>query len=164
MIYRPKRIKKTHIVLPLVLIIGGIICLGFSYADFVFMPSILQILGFVCFTAAIILIGRFSVIEYEYEIGKENFRVTKIQGKKYVDVAFLSLDCLSAVHPKTKGFSIKDKIPQKIRLIQNCSVNIFPEAAFYLVFDTEDGIFVLQVELCEEMYFELERILRDKKQ
>lgn len=162
MLHKPQRTNKTHIVLPLILIICGIICIGFSYADFVFMPSLLQIIGFVCLTVAIIVIGRFSVIEYEYEIADKNFRVTKIQGKKRVDVAYLSLEDLVGLYPKEKGFSIKDKCGRKITFMQNCCISIFPDTACYLVFDTENGLFVLQVELCEEMYFALREFCKPK--
>ena len=141
------------------LILCSIICLGFSRVYFVFSPLLLQIIGFVCAGVAIIIIGRYSLVEYEYEIEEEHFKVTKILGKKRTVTAYLELKSFTALYEKTKGNSLSDKLTKKITLKQNCKLNIFAKQVFYAVFDTEDGLFVLELELCEEMKTALEKLL-----
>ncbi len=146
-IYKPQKTGKTHIILPLAFIFLALFCIALSYAEAVFRPVFLQIIGFLALGAAIFIITRYSLCDFVYKLDLEEglLSIIRVQGKCTLTLAQFRTDTLTEVVCVKKG----EKKKQKGGAVDFCE-NIFPDLSYLLTFDNGVEKTVVRIEVDRE--------------
>lgn len=143
--YRPPRINRAHIIMPIILILICFTCLWASKAAPVIPAYIPQIIGVASAAVAIQIMTRYSLTSFLYEINDESvsLKITKRTGKKNVLTADIEFTDIKHIDKKEKGYSVKKKYGKPYRAYNFCN-NIYPRDTYCLVCDIEgDDIAVI---------------------
>ena len=154
--FKPSRIGRTHIVLPLVLIFAGLVAIFGASWQHTFMPAILQAVGVLCLAYSIFVVNRYSLTAFIYTIGEDSpdlLCVYRINGKKKkidltvdLSLAVSAVRAKDGVFPKARG----------VRRVSRC-LNIFPEDRAIITIKSGDDVTELIIEVDDEFFAEIER-------
>ena len=164
--YKPSRIGKAHIILPLGLIFCGIAAVCGSSMQHTFAPMILQVVGAAALVGAIWVINRYSVPTFLYTVDEETpdlLCVYRIVGKKKVTAATADLKLArvkyveggAAAVPAVEGGRPEPEIDEGKKI--NLCLNMFPAATAHITLAAADGNRTLIIECDAGFFAELER-------
>ena len=164
--YKPSRIGRVHIVLPLALIFCGVAAVCGSSMQHTFAPMILQLVGVAALAAAIYVINRYSLTTFLYTVDEETpnlLCVYRIVGKKKVIAATADLAAASVRFVEKSGAvavpaegGVNPGAEDDGKKVNLC-LNVFPAATAHVTLDTPYGRRTLVIECDEAFCLELEK-------
>lgn len=156
--YKPEKLSKAHIVLPIFLILICATALAASELGKYLPPAIMQFIAVLCAALAIQIISRYSLTVFTYEADEEKrkLNVYKAIGKKSQLVAAIEYGDIVAIDKKEKDYSPKKKY-NKAYKVHNFCTNIFPANAYCVVCNIEGNDIAVIIEADETLLKMLER-------
>ena len=152
MSYTPLKNGRPQIVISSLLFSCAAVAVIF-YALEIGHEFVLQIIAVLTAAAAISVTARYGLMTFTYTLDKDGFKVirTHMITRHSKTVCSISYESAVAVIPKAPMKEIRGKYGKIIKRHNYC-VNMFPETAYYYIFDFGDNLHIIEFEANSAFY------------